>query len=62
MTRGAMTGDAAVRETAVRWFSAAAFVSMALAAALMAGCTKQEKVLDVQTPGGSVEVYKEAGE
>jgi uncharacterized lipoprotein YajG len=49
----------AFRETAVGWVSAAAFLSMALAAALLAGCTKREKVLDVETPAGSVEVYEE---
>jgi len=54
-----VTGGMAFRETAIGWVSAAAFLSMALAAALLAGCTKREKVLDVETPGGSVEVYQE---
>ena len=59
MTRSAMTGGAALRDTAAGWLSAAAFVSMALAAARMAGCTKREKVLDVETPAGNIEVYEE---
>jgi len=54
-----MTGGTAFRETTVGWVSAAAFISMALAAALMSGCTKREKVVDIQTPAGSVEVYEE---
>ena len=54
-----MTGTAGLREPSVGWASVAAFVSMALAAALMAGCTKREKVVDIETPAGSVEVYEQ---
>jgi uncharacterized lipoprotein YajG len=50
---------ATFRDEVASWVSLAAFLSMALATALLAGCTKQEKVVDVNTPAGHVEVYKE---
>ena len=53
-----MTGTAS-RDSSFERVAVAAFVSMAFAAALMTGCTRQEKVLDVQTPAGVVEVYEE---
>jgi hypothetical protein len=37
----------------------AAFLAMAAAMMFLAGCTKREKVLDIDTPAGSVEVYEE---
>ena len=37
----------------------AAFLAMAAATTLLAGCTKREKVLDIDTPAGSVEVYED---
>ena len=54
-----MNGGAALRDSAGEWLAGTAFLSMALAALLLAGCTKREKVLDVETPGGSIEVYEE---
>lgn len=37
----------------------AAFLLMALTPILIAGCTEREKVLDIETPGGGIEVYEE---
>ncbi len=57
---GAVLREAAgFQEAAGEWIAGTAFLAVALAAVLLAGCTKREKVLDVETPGGSVEVYKE---
>lgn len=54
-----MTGTRVLRETTAGWLTTAAFVAMALAAILTSGCTKREKVVDIKTPAGSVEVYEE---
>ena len=53
-----MTGTAS-RDSSFERVAVAAFLSMAFAAALMSGCTKREKVLDVETPAGGIEVYEE---
>ena len=56
-----MTGTASreSKDSSFERVAVAAFVSMAFAAALMTGCTQQEKVLGVQAPAGDVEVYEE---
>lgn len=36
-----------------------AFLAMAFATVLLSGCTKEEKVLDIETPRGNIEVYQE---
>jgi hypothetical protein len=54
-----MSGHATTREQAGNWLSLITFLLMAVAAVALAGCTRQEKVLDIETPGGRVEVYEE---
>ncbi|HEX6984089.1 MAG TPA: hypothetical protein VF170_01875 [Planctomycetaceae bacterium] len=55
-----MTGVSRHDDRATSWVSLAAFLSMALAAALLTGCVREEeKVLDIETPGGSIEVYEQ---
>ncbi|MGC1276111.1 MAG: hypothetical protein WBC44_20600 [Planctomycetaceae bacterium] len=54
-----MTGTTFPREQWTNGLALSAFLAMAFGTILLAGCTKQEKVLDVETPGGSIEVYEE---
>lgn len=54
-----MIGTATPREQWMNGLALTAFLAMAFATILLTGCTKQEKVLDVETPGGSIEVYEE---
>jgi len=36
-----------------------AFLAMALTTVLLSGCTTEQKVLDIETPRGNIEVYQE---
>lgn len=43
-----------------RWFSATGiFCAAALMAVASVGCERKEKVLDVETPAGDIEVYED---
>lgn len=54
-----MTGGKASHDASGAWVPTAAFIACATAAVLAAGCTREEKILEVDTPGGSVEITKE---
>jgi len=54
-----MIGTANFSEQWGNGLALTAFLTMALATVLLSGCTKEEKVLDIETPRGSIEVYDE---